>query len=91
MIQDNEVIMLVLSLGILAFMFINYFNLKRLPSFKILTTAYCIFMAGWALTVLEGFFWNETLNFFEHTCYAIGAVFMAAWFLNVFAKPKGNK
>jgi len=85
-IYEDEILMLVLGLGVLTFMFLNYSNLKRIALFKLLATAFCMFVAGWILTVLEGFFWENALNFLEHTCYAAGAIFMAIWFWKMFGR-----
>ena len=91
MIQANEIIMVVLGLGVLVFMFMNYSNLERIPSFRVLAIAFCTFVTGWLLTVLEGFFWLAYLNFLEHMCYAAGAIIMAMWFWNVFGKTEECK
>ena len=88
MIQENEVIMLTLGIGVLIYMSINHFNLKRIPSFKILTFAFCTIVIGWALTVLEGFFWEAFLNFLEHMCYSISAILLAVWLWRVFGRSK---
>lgn len=86
MIQANEVIMLVLSLGVLAFMFISYLDLRSIPSFGFLVMAFSTFVLGWFMTVLEGVLWAATLHFVEHICYAIGAIITAVWFWRVFAR-----
>jgi hypothetical protein len=87
-IQANEVIMLVLSLGVLAFMFISYLELKSIPSFRFLIMAFSTFVLGWCMTVLEGLLWTATLHFVEHMCYATGAVITAVWFWRVFGKSE---
>lgn len=88
MIQENEIIMFLLAFGVLIFIFANYHRLKRIPSNLILITGYCIFTVGWCLTILEGFFWTTIFNYLEHISYTVGAIIMAIWFWNVFARPK---
>ena len=88
MIQENEVIMLTLGLGVLIYMFIDRFYLKRIPSYKILTITFCTLVTGWALTVLEGFFLEAFLNFLEHMCYAISAILLAVWLWMVLGRSK---
>jgi len=88
-IYEDEILMLVLGLGVLTFMLLNYSNLKRIVLFKLLAISFCMFVAGCILTVLEGFFWEDALNFLEHTSYAAGAIFMAIWFWRVFGKAGG--
>ena len=88
MVQENENIMFLLGLGVLIFIFANYHHLKRIPSIQILITGYCMFTAGWCLTILEAFFWTTVLNYLEHISYAAGAIIMAIWFWNVFGRQR---
>lgn len=91
MIQENEIVMLILGLGVLIFILGNRSQLKRLPSSRWLILAFYVLLAGWALTVLEGFFWGLVLNYLEHTCYATGAVLVAAWCWKVFGGGKETR
>jgi hypothetical protein len=79
MIQENEVIGLLLGIGVLIFILANRSRLASLPSARLLLASYYILLAGWALTVLEGFFWGQTLNLLEHVAYAVSAILMAIW------------
>jgi hypothetical protein len=79
MIHENEVIMVVLGIGVSIFVLANRPRLKRIPSSAILIIGFSTLVAGWVLTVLEGFFWEQPLNFLEHMCYAISSIFVAAW------------
>ncbi len=90
MIQENEIVMFVLALGVLIFLLINYSNLRCIPSFKSITAGFCVFTLGWAMTILEGFFWTATLNILEHLCYAIGAILMVFWLWQVFGKTRSE-
>ena len=56
MIYENEIIMFMLGLGVLVFVVLNYFHLKRIPLFSVLLVGFCLLVVGWGLTVLEGFF-----------------------------------
>lgn len=88
MIQENEIIMLVLGLGVLVFMLVNYSAIKRIISFSLLTAAFYVLIVGWTMTILEAFFWQSVLNFLEHISYALSAVMVAVWFWRVFAGQK---
>lgn len=88
MIQENEIVMLILGLGVLIFVLGKRSQLKRFPSSGMLILGFYLLLAGWALTVLEGFFWEPFLNYLEHTCYAIGMVSVAAWCSKVFGSGK---
>ncbi len=91
MIQENEIIMAVLSLGVLMFICLNDTHLKRVEAFNFLFAGFCVFTAGWILTVLEGFFYESFLNVLEHMSYAVGAILVAIWCWKVYGKAKVNK
>ncbi len=79
MIQENEVIMFTLGLGIFFFILANRYRLRRIPNYKLLLTAYVIVLTAWILTVAEGFFFGHILNFFEHACYAASGLTLVVW------------
>lgn len=91
MVQENEIIMAVLSLGVLTFIYLNDVHLKRVEAFKFLYAGFCAFSAGWVLTVLENFFYESLLNSLEHMSYAVGAILVAVWCWKVFGRVKVNK
>jgi hypothetical protein len=88
MFQENELVMLLLGVGVLVFTLGNRFRLKRLPASKILCTGFYMLLAGWILTVLEGFCWKGVLNYLEHMCYAGSSLLMAVWCWKVFGSKK---
>jgi hypothetical protein len=87
-IYENEVVMLLLGVGVLIFILGNLERLKRLPSYKILIVSFSLLLAGWVLTVLEGIFWEKILNFVEHLCTAVSSVLVAVWCWKVFSDRK---
>lgn len=91
MIQENEIVMLLIGVGVLIFIINNRVQFKRLPKWKIITTAFYVLFGGWVLTVIEGFFWNELFNLFEHICYAASSVLVAAWCWKVFGIEKETR
>jgi hypothetical protein len=88
MIHENEIMMLILGLGVLIFVLGKRSQLKRFPSSGLLILGFYLLLAGWALTVVEGFFWELFLNFLEHACYTAGAVSVAVWSWRVFGGGK---
>ena len=75
MIYENEIIMLVLGLGVLVLALSNRDHLRRVPLFNVLFAGFCILVVSWIVTVLEDLFpqdslGNISLNFLEHLCYA---------------------
>ena len=85
MIQ-NEVVMLLLGLGVLLFILGNRSNIRRIPSGGILTASLVMFLVGVVLTILEGFFLTDLLNVLEHLCYLVSAMLMALWCWQVFGR-----
>ena len=88
MIQENEIVMAVLGLGVSILALVNRHQLKRIPFFRVLISSFSILAAGWVLTVLEGFFWSALLNVLEHVCYAASSTLVAAWCWKVFGRVK---
>lgn len=91
MVQEDEIIMLVLGIGVLLFIIGNYARLKHYPSIHTLITGFCFSLLGWTLTVLEGFLLEETLNFAEHFSYLASAVCVALWMYKTLARSKETK
>lgn len=96
MIYENEIIMLVLGLGVLVFAVANRDHLRQVPSFRVLMIGFCILVAAWGLTVseeffLEGTFGNSSLNFLEHLCYAMSGILIAFWCWLAFGRTEEGK
>ncbi len=89
MIEENEIVMLIIGLGVLIFVLGNRMQLKRIPSAGFLLLAFHALLAGWVLTVLEGFFWGELLNYLEHMSYAVASFLLAVWCWKVFGGKRG--
>jgi hypothetical protein len=79
MFQENEVVMLVLGIGVLLFIVKNLEQVKRIFLWKILIGSYYILLSGWFFTVIEGFFLEYYFNLLEHICYAVSTVMVAVW------------
>ncbi len=72
----------------------NLFGIVRdhdIEAFNFLFAGFCVFTAGWILTVLEGFFYESFLNVLEHMFYAVGAILVAIWCWKVYGKVRVNK
>ncbi len=91
MLREDEVVMLILGIIVLLFILLNWNNLKKIQSWKILFTSYLILFTGWSFTVLEGFFLESYLNFLEHLAYALSACIFAKWCWNFTTKTRGEE
>ncbi|MBP1668772.1 MAG: hypothetical protein H6Q21_1138 [Bacteroidetes bacterium] len=83
MIQDNELIMLILGIGVLALTIIYKTEIKRIFGWKNLLSSYYLLLAASVFTVAEAFLWNFYLNLAEHLCYSASAVAFAVWCFRV--------
>ena len=79
MIQDNEIITLMVGFAAAVFIHVNMRRVKRMPFYSWILASFYTILAGWILTVLEGFFLNNILNLLEHICYALSAFFIIVW------------
>jgi hypothetical protein len=83
-IFENEIVMLLIGVGVSIFIQGNRRRLKSLPASNILVTGFCMMLVSWILTVLEGLFWEHYLNYLEHAFYAFGTILVAVWCWKVF-------
>ena len=95
-VQQNEIVMLLIGVGVLIFCIKNRAGLKRLPEYAILMNAFYILLATWFATVLEGFFpedpekitLNSFFNLLEHAGLAASSVLMAIWCWKAFKEQR---
>ena len=84
MVQENEIITLVLGLGVLIFVLGNHSQLKRFHGMKVLVAGYLLALTAWILTILEGFWMKDFCNLLEHLCYAGSSLLMVVWLWKIF-------
>ena len=90
MIYTNEVVMLILGMGVLWFVMLNRIKIRRITAWKLLLSAFYFLMAGWFFTVIEGFVLLPFFNLLEHISYCVSAIFMAIWCYKI-AHPKSEE
>ncbi len=79
MIHNNEIILLILGLGVLIFFGVHRKRMQNIPKPGCFFSAFAVLTAGWVLTVLEGLFWPDLLNLLEHLCYALSSILLTVW------------
>ena len=88
----NEIVMLLLGIGVLIFVLKNRVGLKRLPASGILMTAFSLLLVSWLATVLEGLMesilWNTFFNLLEHAGLAASSLLTAIWCWKAFADKR---
>ncbi len=90
-IFENEIVMLLIGVGVLIFILGSRRRLKSLPASNILIAGFYVLLASWTVTVLEGFFWEPFLNYIEHGCHAVSAVIVAVWCWKVFGMGRETR
>jgi hypothetical protein len=83
MYQENELISLMLFIGVAIFIFIHRGALKAVASWPLLLFVFVCSLTTAILTVVEGAIWSEFLNFVEHAFYLIGSIGLLAWCISV--------
>jgi hypothetical protein len=91
MIHENEIVMLMLGVGVLVFLLSSRHKLRRLPSWSVLIASYCVLVSGWFFTILEGFLWGDLLNFMEHACYVGSSALLAVWSWKAFGARQRSR
>lgn len=79
MLQENEIIMMLLGMGVFIFVLADHARLKSIPFSRILIASFLVLFMGWILTILEGFFLGPVLNLFEHLCYLGSSALLLMW------------
>ena len=88
MLQENEIIMLILSAGALTAIVTNAHRLVKLPRQKLLISSFVFFTLAALFTNLEGLFWPELLNIVEHFCIMVSSILIAVWCFFAGVNPK---
>jgi len=89
-IQSDELTALLIATAVLTFMVMHRRELGKLPAAHLLMASYFCLFLGLVSTVLEGLFWGEGLNTFEHLSNMASSILLAAWLWRLF-REKRNK
>ena len=88
LLHENEVLMLIIGIGVLIFIVFNIGHIKNIKSWKLLLSGYFILLSAWFFTVLEGYILEKFLNIIEHLCYVFSSLIFVIWSVNVIYKYK---
>lgn len=84
MVHENEIIMLILGIGVLVFTIIHRAKIKRIYAWRNFIAGFYILIAAWVFTIAERFIWGNYLNILEHICYMSSAVIITIWCFRLF-------
>jgi len=79
MFQTNEIINLIISIGVLLFIIIYWSELSGVAHLKILTVAFLFMLVSSIATVIEAVFMPTLFNFIEHFCDVLRTVVFLIW------------
>lgn len=88
MILQNELVTLILGMSALGFFVLGRVRIRELPGWRLFLLTFALLVAGWVLTVLEGFFWPIALNLVEHICYTVSSILFALWCWRLFSAKR---
>ena len=81
MVQENEIVTLLLGLGVLIFVILFFPRLKSFPHSIWLFLAVMGQAVAWIFTVLETWYFPNLFNSIEHFGYAFCAICLLVWAL----------
>lgn len=81
MLQENELITLLLGIGVLLFVVLSLPRLKKFPNVNWLLLALAGQAIAWIFTVLETWYFPVLFNGIEHFGYALCSVSLLVWAL----------
>ena len=91
MIQQNEMITFLVGSGVALFIWLNRRRIVQIPGSTWLLLSYSALLAGWTITLVEGFVLPDLMNALEHTCYMASSVAAAGWCWVVLVKKGGAR
>lgn len=76
---ENEIVTLLLSLGISLFFLANLARIRQIDGYRWLLGSFLAYLVAMVFTLLEGIAWEQGFNFLEHLGYLASAALLAAW------------
>ena len=77
--RGNEVIALIVAIGVTLFLLQNRRQLRALPRRWLFYTAFGVAVGGKVLTVAEDYLFGDILNLLEHFCFVGSTILLAVW------------
>ena len=82
--EERELISLVIGCLVMGFLLFEWQRVKRIPNFGRLFSCFTLLFMSWFLSVIEIFFFEGVLNFFQHLASGISGVLLFAWCRSVY-------
>lgn len=79
MLHENELVMLLLSLGVAVFIIRKRHKFRLFTGWRLFFSAFLFFAAGSVFTVIETFIFNNFFNHMEHFCYFMSGLIILIW------------
>lgn len=86
MIEENEIVSVLLCIGVLFFIIIYAVQIKRLPSSNLFLSGFYVFTLSRFFTIIENIYFYDIFHLLENASYAVSSILLLIWFWNVFVK-----
>lgn len=87
---ENEIVSLLLSLGIMIFFWANMGRIREISGYRTLVGSFLGYVIAMIFTVLESVTWEQGFNFLEHLSYLASAALLAAWIARLVQPRRGE-
>lgn len=84
---ENEIVSLLLGLGLLFFFQANLKRLQEFPGYRLLLGSFLAYLLALSFTMLEGVAWRTGFNLLEHLGYLASAALLAGWAAQAARRP----
>ena len=81
---ERELISLVIGCLVMGFVLFEWRRLRRIPHFGLLFSCFTLLFASWSLSVIENFFYEGLLNFFQHLAGGVSGILLFLWCRSIY-------
>ncbi len=90
MSDSNEVVMLLIGLGVFVFGILQRRHLSRVTRAWLLSASYLLLLVSWVFTVAEAYYLPTLLNLLEHACALLSALLLLIWTFALLIDKQGG-
>ncbi len=78
-LSESKYMVLLIGVGVLIFIIINWKHLKAFSSRTLLLTSFIFLVTGFLFSIIELFIFPDILNVIQHAFFALSSVFLLIW------------
>lgn len=91
MYQENEIVTLLITLGIGFFFWANRKSIVQVQAWYMLLVSYLFYFVSTCFTVLEGYIWPTALNLLEHLFILLFSIVFLLWCWQIGYRKEKNQ